>query len=453
MMPLLRRCRQAGRRWRHSIQGRLVFLFLLLALCTAAVFLVGMQRVLKGGWQGWAKPLVSDYLDHLAADLGSPPDLARAQALTRRLPVALRIEGPTVRWESHPEQRRSRWSDQGGADSWDQNWGLVRHSADGHRISFSLRTLPDPMRPRLLGWMTLSLLLLLTLLAWWVVRRQLAPLGSIGAGVEAFGRGRFDSPIPVRRNDELGDLAQRINGMAANLSGMLEAKRALLLAISHELRSPFTRARVNDELLEPPTERAALLRDLGEMRDLITQLLESERLASGHAALLSEPTDLPALVRELVAAQFADRALTLDLQAPPGSDRQALPGLDPRALPGLVRVDAMRMRLLLRNLIDNALRHSAGAAQPPQVFLRREPDGRMALGVRDHGPDAALPDEQLAQLGQAFYRPDSARSRSSGGVGLGLYLCRLVAQAHGGELRLRRAGPGLEVSAVWPPVV
>jgi signal transduction histidine kinase len=69
--------------------------------------------------------------------------------------------------------------------------------------------------------------------------------------------------------------------------------------------------------------------------------------------------------------------------------------------------------------------------------------------VRDHGPGVAA--DRLQQLGEAFYRPDGARTRSTGGVGLGLTLCRLVAQAHGGELRIRRAEPGLEVSAVWAP--
>ena len=104
-----------------------------------------------------------------------------------------------------------------------------------------------------------------------------------------FGSGDFEPPIPVRRRDELGDLAERINRMAQSLHGMLDAKRALLLAISHELRSPLTRARVNAELVAEGEHRSALLRDLGEMRDLITDLLESERLASGHAALQPEP--------------------------------------------------------------------------------------------------------------------------------------------------------------------
>jgi signal transduction histidine kinase len=112
-----------------------------------------------------------------------------------------------------------------------------------------------------------------------------------------------------------------------------------------------------------------------------------------------------------------------------------------------VQADPMRLRLLLRNLLENALRHGAGGDTPVTVFVRRESDGRLALGVRDFGP--GVPADQLPLLAQAFYRPDSARTRRSGGVGLGLYLCRLVAQAHGGELRIQNALPGLEVAMVW----
>ena len=68
--------------------------------------------------------------------------------------------------------------------------------------------------------------------------------------------------------------------------------------------------------------------------------------------------------------------------------------------------------------------------------------------MRDHGP--GVDETQLAQLAQAFYRPDSARQRATGGVGLGLYLCRLVAQAHGGSLQLRNADPGLRVDVRLP---
>jgi len=444
--------RKAFQTQTRSIKARLVLLFLLVGLGIAAVFLIGTQRAVQGGWQAFARPLLTDYVDRLAAEVGSPPSEARARALAERLPIRVRIEGPALRLDTHPQDARDdtrresrRWGN--GEHSFDaEGWGLVRHTADGHRIAFSLARPAESWRARGFGWITLAALLALTLAAYAAVRRLLRPLEDITVAVERYGRGEFGQPIAVKRDDELGDLAARINRMAASLHGMLEGKRALLLAISHELRSPLTRARLNAELLGESAERTALLRDLGEMRELITSLLESERLGDGHAALHREPTDLAALARELKATTFAGFDLRLDLD-------DAL---------GPVAADPMRMRLLLRNLVDNARRHGGGA--PATLFLRRDapsggeptaatsgapPAQRWALGVRDHGPGVA--DDQLGRLGEAFHRPDSARTRSAGGVGLGLHLCRLIAQAHGGELRLANMHPGLEVAMVWTP--
>jgi signal transduction histidine kinase len=119
---------------------------------------------------------------------------------------------------------------------------------------------------------------------------------------------------------------------------------------------------------------------------------------------------------------------------------------------GAVQADPMRLKLLLRNLLNNVQRHAAQATQAAELFLRREGDGCISLGVRDHGP--GVDPTQLARLGDAFHRPDSARTRASGGVGLGLHLCRLVAEAHGGQLRLTQPGPGpgLAVAMVWRPL-
>ena len=428
---LVKRWKDAHRRWRHSLKWRLVTLFLLLALATSAVFMFGTQRALQSGWQGWVKPITIDYADRLVSEIGSPPDPARAAAIVARLPITIRIDGPMVHYDSHPrdESLRERRFDP-------SHWGLVRNSADGHRIAFGLAGPSPESRPRMFGWFTLAGLLLLTALAYAYVRHLLRPLEAIGEGVARFGRGDFATPIVTAHNDELADLAGRINRMAGSLQGMLDAKRALLLAISHELRSPLTRARINAELVPEGEHRDALLRDLGEMRDLITDLLESERLVAGHAALQTETVELAALVREVAGSNgFAARALRLELDD--SVDR--------------VRADPTRLRLLLRNLIDNALRHSAGATEPPTVFLGRTADGGLELGVRDLGPGVS--DEQLQRLAEPFYRADSARTRSAGGVGLGLYLCRLVAQAHGGELRIERAAPGLRVAMQWRPAV
>jgi signal transduction histidine kinase len=416
-------------RWRHSLRLRLITVFVLLAMAMAAVFLGGMQRAFSTGWRGAAQPLVGDYMDRLVAELGTPPDVARAEALVTRLPISIRIEGPVVNWDSHPQRR---WRSYGPSRG---DW-LTRSTADGHRLTFGLGTLPWQREPHGIGWITLALLLALIVIAYAYVRRLLRPLDDIRAGAERFGRGAFDQPIPLRRRDELGDLAQRINTMAHDIQGMLDAKRALLLALSHELRSPLTRARLNAELLpatpEGEAERAALLRDLAEMRDLISDLLESERLASPHAALQREPVELAALVREVVAEHPEGGRVVLDIA---------------EGLPALAS-DRLRLRLLVRNLLENALRYGGDAPEPPRIALRAAGQGGIALEVRDFGP--GVDPEQLEHLTEPFYRTDSARQRATGGVGLGMYLCRLVAEAHGGTLTVRNAQPGLAVSAVLP---
>lgn len=428
------------RRARHSLRVRLVLLFLLLAVAMSAVFLGGIGKAFSSGWRGAVNPLIGDYADRLVAEIGTPPSVARAQAIAARLPVTVHISGPQVNWDSGPRPHRGPpWA----RDDRPDRAAVVRQTADGHRVEFTLSARPGQGEAQRFVWLTLALLLGLTAAAYALVHRMLRPIRDIGEGVRRFGAGRFEPPIAVRHArhpDELSELAQAVNQMAGDIRQMLDAKRALLLAISHELRSPLTRARLHAELLpehaDTQATRDALLRDLGQMRDLISDLLESERLNQPHVALQREPTNVPALARALLGDMAAAHpaATRVRLQADAASAR-------PWSL------DAGRVRLLLRNLLDNALRHSPAEGPPPELHLRRNPEG-LVIEVRDHGPGVA--EDQLARLAEPFYRPDGARQRSTGGVGLGLYLARMVAQAHGGRLTLRNAGPGLAVRVELP---
>ena len=475
-----------------SLGARLVGLFLVLAIAVAVTFMLGMHVVQTGGWHESLRPLVMNYTDTLVAEIGLPPDVERARVLTQRLPLHIRIEGPQVNWDSadepppppppppgegpfRPSQRPVVTLPNGdplplvvpaprrpphepvqdaAADAMPHPgshvlphrlslntdvdpslWRVVRRLPDGHRIVFSLADMSHERRAEHIGWATLGLLLLFTGLAYAWVRHMLRPLVALRAGAVRYGQGDFSQPIVPRNRDELGDLAEQINGMAARLHHMLDAKRQLLLAISHELRSPLARARINAELIDDSAERTALLRDLGEMRDLITDLLESERLAGvqagGHAALQTEMSTLSDIVHDQCDAQAAAGSVALRLD-------DTLP-----ALP----LDRARMRLLLRNLVDNALRHGSEPGRPPLVSTHGTPQS-VQLTVRDFGP--GMDDDQLQHAAEAFYRADAARLRSTGGVGLGLYLCKLVAEAHGGTLALRNAHPGLEITVTLP---
>jgi hypothetical protein len=161
--------KQARRRWRRVAlaafhPGRLVLLFLLLALATTRVFLFGMQRMLQGGWQGYAGRWWPTTWTAWPPRSAARPSWQRAQALTQRLPITLRIEGPQVQYDSHPNGRRARGTTANTRRR--AGWGLVRTTADGHRVSFGLAAAPDARRPRIFGWITLAVLLLLTAAAY-----------------------------------------------------------------------------------------------------------------------------------------------------------------------------------------------------------------------------------------------------------------------------------------------
>ncbi len=432
--------------WR-SIQLRLVLLFLLLAFAVTVTFFAGMQKAISVSWRDGARPLLADYVDRLVTEIGSPPDVQRAQALVQRLPIKVCIEGPEVQWASHASSCNvTDWrGGRGRRGPWDGEGGelLRRQTADGHTLEFAMNRLAaEDSHHSPAVWLTLGGLLLLTTLAYCYVHRLLRPLDDIRRGALRFGAGDFSASIPVRhpfRPDELGQLAGTINAMGRDIHQMLEAKRTLLLAISHELRSPLTRARLHTELLPETIDllphRNALLRDLGEMARLINDLLESERLVGHHTALHKESSDICELAYAVVAEMnmcYANRtAIDLKVDA---------------AIP-MLSIDTARMRLMMRNLLDNAFRHGVNDRFAPQMQLRRTPK-ELEIVVRDFG--IGVPEEQIYRLADPFYRLDAARERSTGGVGLGLYLSRLVAEAHGGTLVFSNAYPGLRSTVTLP---
>ena len=188
---------------------------------------------------------MADYVDRLVAEIGSPPDVARAEALVARLPISIRIEGPTrqlgfasrARRADAASSRARRRLAQPHHGRRPSHQLRPRHLAVAARAAWHRldhagaaagadRAAPMPTCAGCCGRSTTS-----------------APAPSASAPASS------TQPIPLRRRDELGDLARRINTMAHDIQAMLDAKRALLLALSHELRSPLTRARLNAELL------------------------------------------------------------------------------------------------------------------------------------------------------------------------------------------------------------
>jgi signal transduction histidine kinase len=451
--------REGLRRLAHSLSARLLVIFVI------ATFVYGYAaRYAFTLFQDtdYLRRIVGAHIvlhsDYILSDIGLPPNLERAQAIVDKIPVDLRIVGPGVDWSSSPDfypleevpfgpltflelGEASREEVEAWAKDLDkveiarhEEHTVVKLSDGPYDIVFAsprIREAPHPNYSAVVIYTFGALVLFACYLA---VRWVFMPIRWMQEGAARIGQGDLDFRIPTRRHDELGDLSRDINDMADDVKGMLEAKRQLLLAISHELRSPLTRAKVAMEFIDDQKLRQAILEDLNEMEQLIADLLESEALNSRHAILRREIVDPGQLVESVVFSDFANRndgiALHLD---------QNLPQAE---------LDVTRMRLLLRNLIDNALRYNPAGAEPVEVRVRVV-EGKLRIDVQDHGP--GIPAEHVAHVTEPFYRADPARSRSTGGVGLGLYLCKRVAEVHGGSLSIvSSADSGTCVSAVLP---
>ena len=424
---------------RYPLSIKLITLFIAVALIF--LFLIGwaFKHSSREGFRDIVRPHLLKYLEYIQTEIGNPPDLARLQSLTRRLPGDVQVIGPHLNWSTSEKpikldalhtHRRFRVNG--------INYRIGRYHGEEYLVSSQgdyelVFSIPFPGREgHRSPIFPLLLLILLVLLLYYGTRRIIAPVIKLKQGIQRIGAGDLQHRIQLERRDELGDLGQSIDKMADEIQNMLEAKRQLLLAISHELRSPLTRAKVSTEMINDETSRNRLHRDLNEMERLIAELLESERLSDRHQTLKLERVDLVSLVSDLNGEAFADRDIELTL---------------PRS-PVNLQLDSTRIRLMLRNLIDNALRYTPVGRPPVEVRLNLEPE-RIILAIKDYG--AGIAPEHLPHLTEPFYRADPSRRRQTGGYGLGLYLCRMIAEAHGGTLDISsEVGTGTTVSFILP---
>ena len=268
--------------------------------------------------------------------------------------------------------------------------------------------------------------------AYLFIRRVLQPLRALETGVEALAAGRLDHRVPEAGDDELRELAEAFNTMARRLTELLKSKEHLLLDMSHELRSPLTRIKVQLEFVKDEEIREALRADVQEMESMVTTILEEARLRTSASALNRESVEITDLIRS-VAEEFKERS----------------PGIQCEALqPATVRVDRRKIRMVLRNLLDNAVKHTPEDGNPVTISMTHQPDS-VDIVIEDSGEGIA--ESALPHLFEPFFRADASRSRKTGGYGLGLNLCKAIIDAHNGRIAVASAvGKGTQVVVTLP---
>lgn len=285
-----------------------------------------------------------------------------------------------------------------------------------------------------IGW-ALAAVLLSLIGAWAIMFRVTRPLKALEGAAAEIGRGRTPPPLPERGPEELETLARAFNRMSADLARLDEDRALILAGISHDLRTPLTRLRMEIEMTgADDATREAMAADVEEMDRTIGQFLDFARSGNegNEGGEAGEPTDLAALLEQL-AGQYQRRGFAVALQ-PTFPAAATLP------------VRAPTLRRAVANLIDNALRH-AGAEQPIELALARI--GReMHIEVRDRGP--GIPPAEAERLKLPFTQLENARSNAVG-AGLGLAIVERIARGHGGRLDLLPREDGGLVARITIP--
>lgn len=265
-----------------------------------------------------------------------------------------------------------------------------------------------------------------------------SPVRKLQRAVDCFGRGDFTARAETKRRDELGQLARTFNLMADRIQLLLSAERRLLQDVSHELRSPLARLGVAIELARSGEHRDETLdriqKEADRLNSLVGELLEVTRAEGDPSQQKMEPVRLDELLADLV--------YDTSIEAEAKQSELKLTTPDPVSVLG----DEELLRRAIENVVRNAIRYAP--PKTPVEISAAVSGSYIEIRVRDFGP--GVPEESLTRIFDAFYRVDSDRNRTSGGVGLGLAIARRAIELHKGKLKARNANPGLLVTIELP---
>lgn len=292
---------------------------------------------------------------------------------------------------------------------------------DGTWVTFDSHLSPQaagvPLRLALTLLILLGTVIVLSLVA---VRWVTGPLATLATAAEELGEDINRAPLPETGPSEARRAAKAFNTMQQRLARFIAERTRIFTAMSHDLKTPITRLRLRAEMLEDEPLRARFAKDLDEMEAMVAQTLDFMRDTGKQEA--PQRVDVMALLESL-QTDYQDGGHKVEIE---GRAAQPYAGRP------------LALRRCLTNLLDNAIRYGGGAA------IRIEDAGdRLTLRIRDDGP--GIPEAELEQAFEPFFRGEASRNRDTGGTGLGLGIARNAARAHGGDLVLRnRAEGGLE---------
>ncbi|MFC1980030.1 sensor histidine kinase [Chloroflexota bacterium] len=367
----------------------------------------------QGGWEG-----IQPYVEQWGSLYGRRIILTDPSGV-----VVADSQGELLGEQYHPDAPGMRLS-----PPWEGSAPGTLHISPEQSADF-----PSPLSlshaiSRFLIWGAVLAVAIALVITFFLSRRILAPVKTLTSAARRLGHGDFSQRVQVQDRSEIGELALAFNSMAGDLERDEQLRQNMVADVAHELRTPLSNIRgyleaARDGVIKPDADT---IRSIDEEAILLSRLVddlqELSLVEAGELKLVCQTEDLSKLIKQTVAAmeaQVESKALSVSIDLP---DK-----LSP------VEIDSYRISQVLRNLLENAMAHTAKGGDI--TVIARQQDNWVKVTVSDTGE--GIPAEDLPNIFERLYRVDKSRARATGGSGLGLTITKSLVEAHGGRIEVQ----------------
>ncbi len=424
---------------RRSILVKVLMIVLVADILVNLIVISYLSLVVRAPGKTVLK-LVREHMEIILDELGSPPQYENAIAVRQRLGLFMRYDGKNDSWKMHDKFPPIKDISFRPIDS---DFGIrlgrykmlhfiiVKNNDDYFAI------IPEAAFEQTFEDLRFFLLIvslsLIFLVVYFTLRRVFLPLHFLKKGVQQVEFGNYDYRLPEDRTDELGELSRAFNTMSLAVKENVHSREQLMLNVSHELRSPLTRMKIALEMMDECDNKSHLDEDVRQMESMLTELLESARLGSGYGRIEKQTYNICQLISD-ICLFFSERQTKIECNLPNDSL--------------IVLIDPDRIAIVIKNLLENALKYSIDKTKPIRLTLEKKFQWAV-ITIRDYGD--GIPEKDIPYIFEPFYRVDKSRSKKTGGYGLGLSLCKKIIAFHQGKIDLQSwLGQGTEITIELP---
>lgn len=365
------------------------------------------------------------YIEYILEDYEENPSRDFFRHIERRYGIAIRPANPTFNFRAientHKKEIIFRSPNTVIFGERGRISGFIRKGQKVYSVNYHGR--PPLVKDDFILFLLFSLITVIFIISYIYIRVLLKPLKYLNQGIDKISSGNLNYEVPVIRNDDLGKLTKSFNIMNSKLRNMITSKEQLMVDVSHELRTPLTRVKLALAMMDENKFSESISEDIVELEEMINEILDTAKSESNFIQL--EKTNFPiseAIYTALKKCGVENAHYRININ----EDFS-------------INADKKQIIKVVKNIIDNALKYSDTQKEPLTIETKKE-DGLNILEIKDGGP--GIPENELLNIFEPFYRIDKSRNKTTKGFGLGLNMCKKIMQLHNYTIKAKNREEG-----------